>query len=125
MTDRETAERTARAWVEGYVRAWTSNDPAEIRALFTDDAEYRTEPWLGPTTTADGIAAMWQERFDEPGTWEFEWDIAGIDGGRAFVQGVTRYAKGTVYSNLWVIDLADDGRARRYTEWWMDQSDES
>jgi hypothetical protein len=27
--------RGVQAWIDGYVRAWNSNDPADIRALFT------------------------------------------------------------------------------------------
>jgi hypothetical protein len=38
----------ARAWVEGYVRAWNSNDPAAIGALFSEDAAYHTEPYGEP-----------------------------------------------------------------------------
>jgi hypothetical protein len=27
-------------WMDGYVHAWTTNDPGDIAALFTDDANY-------------------------------------------------------------------------------------
>ena len=125
MTERETAQRSIQFWIEGYLRAWASNEPADIRALFTEDAEYRTEPWLPPAQGVDAIVAQWVERSDEPGTFAFRAEIVGIDEGRGFVQGVTTYDSGTVYSNLWVIDLAEDGRARAFTEWWMDQSEKS
>lgn len=125
MADRESTERRIRSWVEAYVTAWTSNEPADIRALFTDDGEYRTEPWVTPTIGIDAIVAQWIEIADLAGSWEFEWDIAGMDGARAFVEGVTRYADGRVYNNLWIIDLAADGRATSFTEWWMKQTPES
>jgi len=67
----------------------------------------------------------WLTRRDEPDTFAFTWDLAGVDGATAFVQGETRYTSGTVYSNLWVIRFGDDGRASSFTEWWMDQSDPS
>jgi hypothetical protein len=35
------------------------------------------------------------------------------------------YEGGSTYSNLWVIRLDAEGRARAFTEWWMDQSDSS
>ena len=122
MSDRETTSAAARAWIDGYLRAWESNDPDDIRALFTDDAEYRTEPWKAPVAGSDAIVADWLERRDEPGSFTFEWDVLAVDGPLAFVQGVTRYSSGTDYSNLWVIALGDDGRAPAFTEWWMDQS---
>jgi hypothetical protein len=31
-------ERRLRAWVDAYLRAWSSNDPAAIGALFAPDA---------------------------------------------------------------------------------------
>jgi hypothetical protein len=41
--DEDLAQRL-QAWVEAYVAAWSSNDPAAIGALFTQDAAHRTEP---------------------------------------------------------------------------------
>ena len=42
-----------------------------------------------------------------------------IEGDRAIITGVTRYADGKTYSNLFVIDLAEDGRCWAFTEWYM------
>lgn len=125
MTERIDTDAAVRRWMDGYLTAWTSNEPDDIRALFTPDAEYRTEPWSSPMQGVDQIVAGWVERKDEPDTFAFAWDVAGIDGSRAFVQAQTDYRDGRTYSNLWVIDLDDTGRARSFTEWWMDQSSPS
>lgn len=125
MTDRASTENAVRTWMEGYLRAWRSNDPADIGALFTDDGEYRTEPWLAALVGPEAIIRAWLERADEPDSFDFTWEIAGIDGSRAFIDAETRYREGREYSNLWVIDLAPDGRARAFTEWWMDQNEPS
>ena len=42
-------------WVKAYERAWASNDPEEIGALFTDDARYYTAPHREPWTGRDTI----------------------------------------------------------------------
>lgn len=124
MTERST-DAAARRWVAAYEKAWRTNDPDDIRALFTDDAVYATEPWAQPWTGGDAIVAGWLEARDEAGTYTFEWDLAGVAGQRAFVEGRTVYAPadsqpdGRTYRNLWVVDLADDGRARAFTEWYM------
>jgi uncharacterized protein (TIGR02246 family) len=116
--DREDVDR----WLQGYLRAWESNDPEDIGSLFTDDAKYYTaphrEPWAGRQAIVDG----WIGRKDEPGDWTFQSDILAIADDLAFVQGVTGYpnADPSAYSNLWVIRLADDGRCSEFTEWWMD-----
>lgn len=45
------------AWMNGYLRAWDSNTPEDIRALFTDDAEYHTAPFVDPRVGVDAIVA--------------------------------------------------------------------
>ncbi|MET0672227.1 MAG: nuclear transport factor 2 family protein [Microbacterium pygmaeum] len=124
--DRSAADAAARRWIEGYLRAWGSNDPDDIRVLFTDDASYRFEPWTAAIIGPDEIVRHWLERRDDAGSYRFEWDVAAIDGDLVFVEGVTTYDRGVTYSNLWVIRLDDAGhRARSFTEWFMDQSNPS
>jgi len=126
--EREEASMTDRAavedWVGRYVRAWDTNDPEQIGALFTDDAEYFTAPWREPWRGRQQIVDGWIDRKDESGTWTFESEVVGIDGDRAFVRGFTTYTAGDdpdpgPFTNLWLIDLAPDGRASRFVEWWM------
>jgi hypothetical protein len=115
-----TTSRTA-DWMSAYQDAWTSNDPADIRALFTEDAHYRTEPYAEPWTGVDAIVSGWLELADGPGSFTFEWAPLVETAELALVQGTTRYTDGPVYSNLWVIRFAPDGRATAFTEWYMDQ----
>ena len=112
---------TAR-WVQGYVEAWSSNDPDQIAALFTVDAEYFTDPFGEPFRGRADIVAGWLEHADEPGSFTFEWSPLSITPEVSIIQGVTRYTTGRVYSNLWVIRLTPDGQAREFIEWWMDQA---
>lgn len=121
MTD----ESTVTAWMNGYLRAWGSNEPDDIRALFTDDAEYRTAPFDTPRAGVDAIVEGWLADQDQPGDFEFSWHSAGLDGDVAFVEGDTTYSDGRRYANLWVIRFADDGRATSYTEWYMRHPDAS
>jgi ketosteroid isomerase-like protein len=107
-------------WLAGYRRAWESNDEPDIRALFTDDAQYADTPWEEPRRGADAIVANWLEHRDEPGDTTFQVRSIHLDGDTAFVQAVSDYVKaGKVYDNLWVIGFAPDGRARSFTEWYM------
>ena len=113
-------EAQVRSWVDGYVRAWESNEPADIAALFTDDARCHTEPYVPPWTGKDGIVAGWRDRLDGPGTWTFRFEVAAVAGATGFVQGRTEYLQPPkVYHNLWVITLDDDLRSSEFTEWWM------
>ena len=115
---------TLTTWIENYRRAWESNDPADITALFSEDGEYRTEPYSDPWRGHEEIVEGWLEAKDEPGDAAFEWAALVSTPELGIVEGTTEYeATGTTYSNLWVIRFAPDGRATSFTEWWMDQSD--
>ena len=114
-----TTVETVRDWVDGYLRAWASNDPDDVRSLFTDGAVYSGRPhdpdaWRG----REGIVAGWLEHRDEPGNWSFEYEVLTVDGDRAFVQAVTLYSDGPDYDNMWIVTF-DGDRASEFTEWYM------
>lgn len=106
-------------WVTAYVAAWESNDPGQIASLFTDDAVYLTSPDSEPRRGRDAIVAGWLEDRDDPGTWTFEWKVLHEHDGFVVVQGRTEYPAEKDYLNLWIIRLAEDGRATEFTEWYM------
>jgi len=114
------SDLTLSNWVESYRRAWASNDPADIRALFTPDAEYFTAPYRPAWRGHDEIVDGWLGRRDEPGNWTFRYEITLASPDLNVVRGWTTYREPLrAYSNLWLIELADDGRCRRFTEWFM------
>ncbi|WP_104167220.1 nuclear transport factor 2 family protein [Cryobacterium sp. N22] len=112
-------------WMQGYLKAWSSNDPDHINALFTEEAQYFTDPFGEPWRGRPAIVAGWLDHADEPDSFTFEWSPLAITPEMSIIEGVTRYAAGRVYSNLWVIRWAPDGRAREFIEWWMDQAQPS
>ena len=121
MTD----STTVSTWIDGYRRAWDSNAPDDIRALFTEDAEYLTAPFGDARVGHDAIVAGWIKDQDQPGDYTFTWNPVGLDGDTAFVEGDTLYSDGRRYANLWVIRFAADGRATSFTEWYMRHPDEA
>ncbi len=111
-------------WIDRYVRAWESNDPDDIGALFAGGARYFTAPHRDPWVGRDGIVAGWLERRDEPGNWQFRHEVLAVAEFVGFVQGRTRYREPPVeYANLWVIRLDEAGRCSEFTEWWMEVAD--
>jgi hypothetical protein len=107
------------AWIDGYLRAWNSNDPAEIGALFTEDATYRSEPYRQPHEGREDIVRFWLAHRDEPGQTTFTWEPLLITDELAVITGTTTYPDRT-FSNLWLIRLAPDGACREFSEWWME-----
>ena len=118
-------------WLERYVAAWLAYDAPAIGELFTAEAEYRYHPWDEPLKGRDAIVADWLRpagdaaNRDRPGTVEARYSCYAADGDRAVAVGVTEYRDepgGPVsrrYENVWLLELAADGRCRSFIEYCM------
>ena len=115
-------EKDLDRWVDRYRKAWESNDPKDIAALWTEDAAWYRRPDEAPVTGREGIVAAWLEVSDAPGETTFEYEVLGFGDGVGFVRGWTTYLTNPPgeFSNLWVIRLERD-RAFEFTEWWMEK----
>ena len=52
-------------WVAGYLKAWASDDPGEIRAIFEPEARYLTAPYRPAHVGHDAIGIAWKPIFDD------------------------------------------------------------
>lgn len=110
-------------WLEGYIKAWGSNNPQEIGALFADDALYYTAPFREPWRGREAIVAGWIDIHDEPDNYTFRHEVLATEDNLGVVRGWTTYLNPPAeYSNLWLIRFDDQGRATEFTEWWMAHS---
>jgi uncharacterized protein (TIGR02246 family) len=118
MVGTEAVER----WIEAYKKAWMTDDPADITALFTEDAEYHTGPFDEPWGGRDTIVEKWIAQGDSKLEWDFRCEVLGIAGDLAIVEGWTTYTtpEAHTYNNLWIIQLEQGGRARSFREWWIE-----
>jgi ketosteroid isomerase-like protein len=107
------------AWLDAYIAAWRSYDRDAIVALFADDVSYSYHPYDEPIRGSSAVADAWLEDQDEPGSWEADYAPALIAGDEAIATGETRYSDGEVFSNLWQLRFAADGRCERFVEWFM------
>jgi ketosteroid isomerase-like protein len=114
-----------RRWIDGYRDAWESNDAAAIANLWVADGIYRVEPWQ-VLTGREEIVKGWLDHADKPGDTSFHWWHVARDGDLWIVEARTRYHNlGRDYSNLWLIELDDEGRARGFSEWWRQIPDDA
>lgn len=111
-------------WLERYQAAWATDDPQQIGALFTEDATYAPRPFGEPWKGRDAIVAKWIGLGDSAIPWQFKGEVVAVEGDTGVIRGQTTYsAHGKepeeVYSNIWVVRLSPDARARSFAEWWV------
>ena len=115
-------------WLERYVAAWKTYDESAIKALFTDDAEYRWHPWDEPAVGPEAIYRGWIEpdARDEPDTYDAAYKSIAVEPTSAVATGVSTYLEApggpvrAVYHNCFVMEF-QDGRCKRFTEWFMER----
>ena len=121
------------AWLDRYVRAWESYDEADIRELFSEDAEYRYHPWDDPVRGRERIVADWvtpsgnASSRDAQGTYAARYEPYAVEGDRAVAVGETTYWKDAsraelvrAYHNVYLLEFDADGRCRSFTEHFME-----
>ena len=102
-------------WINGYVRAWETNDRDDIAKLFTEDAEYHESPfdteWIGSEEIIEG----WRSRWDwQQGGWTFDWTITSIHDLTAIVTGLGHYTELGDFNNLWTVTFDESARCTRF-----------
>ena len=108
-------------WLDRYVAAWKSYDPAGIGALFTEDASYWYHPAKEPTVGRAEIVDAWMKHKDTPhnaNPWEASYRAWAVDGDRAIAIGETHYSIGEDYFNCFQM-VFRDGHCAEFTEWYM------
>ena len=120
---------SAQRWLDAYVHAWETYDPAEIGALFTEEAEYRWHPWDEGDRVALGreaIVKIWLDNKDASGTYVGEYRPLLVHDHTVVAVGTSRYYADSTrrklvraYHNLWIVELDDSGRCSSFVEWYM------
>jgi SnoaL-like domain len=122
----------AQEWLDAYVAAWTSYDPAQIAALFSDDISYRYYPYAEPVVGADAVVASWlgasesstASSRDAPGTYQASYSPVAVDGDVVVATGTSTYYDEPggrvteVFDNCFVMRFDADGRCRDFTEYY-------
>ena len=112
-------------WLDRYIAAWSSYDPAAIGDLFGENAEYRYQPYSDPVVGREAIVKDWLENKDEPGSWSAHYDVWAFDGERASAIGESRYTNPdgsfkTLYHNHFAMRFDGHGRCVEFIEYFME-----
>jgi hypothetical protein len=103
-------------WLGRYVEAWQSYDRDAIGELFAEGATYRYHPADEPLVGRAAIVESWLEDQDAPGSFEAGYTAYAVDGDRAVATGVSSYANGKVYDNVFLLAFDGEGRCADFTE---------
>ena len=120
-------------WLDAYVKAWTTYDREQIRALFSDDVEYRYHPYDEPVRGRDAVAEAWlgegshegASTRDQEGTYDAVYRAVAVEGNVAVATGATTYRAepggpvDKIYDNCFVMRFDSGGRCCEFTEWYM------
>ena len=113
-------------WLSAYLKAWSTDAPDDIRALFEPDARYRTAPFREPYVGYVAIVPWWVGQHDSAVPWSFEYEVVAREGQLYVVKGVTTYPEvpgsdeaAEVFDNIWLVTLSESGRAGEFVEYWM------
>ena len=118
--------KSVQVWLDNYVKAWRTLEPAQIGGLFSEDALYFYSPFdeHDPVRGREAIVADWRKEPDPAGSWEARYKTVAVEGNIGVAQGRTRYVRpdGTIdreFDNIFVLHFDDAGRCVRFTEWYM------
>ena len=104
-------------WIARYERAWRTAGTEPLRELFTEDATYRMSPYEEAHVGLTAIAEMWEaEREGADEEFSMTSEVVAVEGETAVVRLEVHY-RDREYRDLWVIQFADDGRAKAFEEW--------
>jgi SnoaL-like domain len=113
-------------WLDRYVEAWRTYEPAKIGELFSEDALYYYSPFdeQNHLRGREAIVADWLAEPNAPDSWKAHYVPVAVEGNVGVAQGRTRYFKpdGAVereFDNIFVLNFDEDGRCTRFTEWYM------
>ena len=111
-------------WLDAYIDAWRTYDPAKIGDLFAEDVSYAYQPYREPTRGRDSLVAEWLEEPDDPKSWEARYEPYAVDGDRAVAVGESRYVENgklaRLYYNVWLLRFDGDGRCAEFVEYWRE-----
>lgn len=118
MTELDVLE-TAKHWSEVWRTAWRTHDPELVRALYVDDAVFRSQPFREPQDPSTYAAWAFQDEA-EARVWFSEPRVVGDDRAAVEYWGVSILRQGAVESiaGVALLRFGADGRVVEQRDYW-------
>jgi ketosteroid isomerase-like protein len=116
--------RGLQAWLDGYRRAWLSNDPADVGALFADDAVYSVDPFREPWRGRDEIVERWTSDPEQQDDVRIHMTPLAVNGDSGLAHWSASYVRRSGRAarirmdGVLLLEFAGDRRCRVHREWY-------
>jgi hypothetical protein len=109
------------SWLDRYFGAWASNDPDEVAALFSRDAEYSWGPFREPARGREAIVRAWVDG-GAPSELHAEHEAIAVAGTLGVAHWRVSYrddaGAAVELDGILVCDFDGGGRCTRHREWY-------
>ena len=113
--------QSVQEWLEGYRKAWVERDVEAAAKLFTENSQYREQPFQDAFQGAEGVRDYWARVTATQADISLEWGNPIIDGDRTAVEWWVRLTNGgepvTLAGSMTLL-FTPDGRCRDLREYW-------
>ncbi|MGH3021591.1 MAG: nuclear transport factor 2 family protein [Gaiellaceae bacterium] len=115
-------EAAARAWVDAWSRAWPAADPEPLRAVYADDAVFRSAPFREPQLGAEGALEYARSAFADQDDFTDCWfgePVVAVD--RAAVEYwavLVENGREVTIAGVAVLSFGPDGLVRSQRDYW-------
>jgi hypothetical protein len=115
-------EAAARAWVDAWSRAWPAADPEPLRAVYGDDAVFRSAPFRGPHLGSEGALAYARSAFAEQDDftdcWFGEPVVAGDRAAVEYWAVLVENGREVTIAGVAVLRFGPEGRVVAQRDYW-------
>lgn len=111
---------TFHGWLDRYFAAWASNDPAQVEALFAQDAVYSWGPFRDDAVGRDAIVTAWVDG-GAPSELRSRFEALAVAGDRGVAHWSVSFGGETGTTELdgiLVCDFDAEGRCTLHREWY-------
>ena len=116
------AEAAARAWVDAWSRAWPAADPEPLRAVYSDDAVFRSAPFREPHLGREGALEYARSAFadqdDFTDCWFGEPVVAGDRAAVEYWAVLVENGRPVTIAGVAVLRFGRDGLVRSQRDYW-------
>jgi ketosteroid isomerase-like protein len=114
------AEAAARAWIEGWARAWPAGDADLLAPLYAENVVFRSHPFREPQAPAE--YARWAFADEDERLVELRFGEPVVGDSAAAVEYWARLRRrdgtDTTLAGVAVIHFGDDGRVVEQRDYW-------